>query len=304
MQIDWFLALRSSVWSFLLHLVVAGLLIFSFEFTPNQLVPPKQVNIIQAVSIDKAQIEQELKQLQDNEKKKRAKEKKRQTELEKKTADEKQKGAVAKKKRLTEERKLAALNKEKERAREKRVLEQKRITQLEKEKKDLEGKRKLEEKKKHKVEEEKKRLEEEHKKKEAELKRIEEEKKRKAEEERKRKELEQTLQNELAVEQKERETRQLSQDQITIEKYKEAIKNKIERNFNKLGLPDGLSCVLSIRMIPGGDVVEATIIKSSGDAIFDRRARNAVSVASPLPFPEEERLFKEFREITFTYKPK
>ena len=303
MQIDWFLALRSSVWSFLLHLVVAGLLIFSFEFTPNQLVPPKQVNIIQAVSIDKAQIEQELKQLQDNEKKKRAKEKKRQTELEKKTADEKQKGAVAKKKRLTEERKLAALNKEKERAREKRVLEQKRITQLEKEKKDLEGKRKLEEKKKHKVEEEKKRLEEEHKKKEAELKRIEEEKKRKAEVERKKKELEQTLQNELAEEQKEQETRQRGRDQSNIARYTDLITEKIQQNFNELGLPQGLSCVLLIRMIPGGDVAEATIVKSSGDEIFDRRAKNAVYAASPLPVPDENRLFELMRNLRITFEP-
>jgi len=303
MQTDWFLTLRSSVWSFLLHLVVAGLMIFSFEFTPNQLIPAKQVNIIQAVSVDKAQIEQELKQLKDSEKKQKAEEKKRQKDLEKKTADEMKKAQDAKKKRLAEERKLATLNKEKERAREKRVLEQKRITQLEKEKKDLEKKRKLEEVKKRKAEDEKKRLNAEHKEKEAELKRIEEEKKRKAEEEKKRNEFEQKLQNELAEEQKEQEDRQRGRDQSTIARYTDLITDKITQNFNRLGLKEGLSCVLLIRMIPGGDVAEANIAESSGDAIFDRRAENAVYAASPLPVPDETRLFDKMRVIKIIFEP-
>ena len=324
MRTDWSLTLRSSVFSFLLHAVAAGLLIFSFEFTPTPPALSRQaVNIISAVSVDRRQVEQELKQLQDSDKKKKVTEEKRQKELEKQASD-------ATEKRLVEERKLAELTKQKEQTRVKRELEQKRLTQLEQKKKELEQKTRLEEEKKSKAEEEKKRLEEENKIKQAELKqieeekkeleqktRLEEEKKSKVEEEKKRleeenkiKEVElkqieeeKKLQDELAAEQKGQEARQLSRDQAIIAKYTESIKREIQNNFNQLGLPKGLSCELLIRIIPGGDVVEATIVKSSGNAIFDRRAETAVQAASPLPVPAEDHLFEQMRELNIIFEP-
>ena len=114
MRTDWSLTLRSSVFSFLLHAVAAGLLIFSFEFTPTPPALSRQaVNIISAVSVDRRQVEQELKQLQDSDKKKKVTEEKRQKELEKQASD-------ATEKRLVEERKLAELTKQKEQTRVKR----------------------------------------------------------------------------------------------------------------------------------------------------------------------------------------
>jgi len=59
-----------------------------------------------------------------------------------------------------------------------------------------------------------------------------------------------------------------------------------------------------IRMIPGGDVAEATIVKSSGNALFDRRAESAVYAASPLPAPDENRLFIQMRDIKIEFEPK
>jgi colicin import membrane protein len=56
-------------------------------------------------------------------------------------------------------------------------------------------------------------------------------------------------------------------------------------------------------MIEGGKVVEATIAKSSGNALFDQRAENAVYLASPLPVPEEIRVFEKMRSIRFTFEP-
>ena len=88
-----------------------------------------------------------------------------------------------------------------------------------------------------------------------------------------------------------------------IQKYQILIRREVNNNFNKVGLPDGLECIILIRMLEGGKVIEASIEKSSGNVLFDRRARNAVLSASPLPVPEEVRLFKKMRTIRFTFDP-
>ena len=83
------------------------------------------------------------------------------------------------------------------------------------------------------------------------------------------------------------------------------IKRSIESNFNKVGLPQGIACVLRVRLIPGGEVVDVTIAESSGNDIFDRRAVNATQKASPLPVPDDVATFErlDLREINMTFKP-
>jgi len=56
-------------------------------------------------------------------------------------------------------------------------------------------------------------------------------------------------------------------------------------------------------MIPGGDVVEVRIDKSSGNTLFDSRAEIAVKRASPLPVPENPRIFDKMRVIRLTFAP-
>ena len=142
-------------------------------------------------------------------------------------------------------------------------------------------------------------IEAEKKKQEAEQKKKEEDK-RKAAEEKKRKEQEKALKDQLDAE---LEAEQQERDLTTIQKYQALIIRAVENNFNQLNLPDGLSCVILIRMLEGGKVVEASIVKSSGNDLFDRRAENAVYSASPLPVPEEIRLFEKMRNIRFTFEP-
>jgi len=69
------------------------------------------------------------------------------------------------------------------------------------------------------------------------------------------------------------------------------------------GLPPGLKCTLFVRVIPGGDVVEARVIQSSGNPVFDRQAETAVRKASPLPVPEEPRLLQQMREFNLVFEP-
>ncbi len=99
------------------------------------------------------------------------------------------------------------------------------------------------------------------------------------------------------------EAKQQEHDLTVIQKYQVLITREVTSNFNKLNLPDGLECVILIRMLEGGKVFEASIEISSGNDLFDRRATNAVYSASPLPVPEETRLFEKMRTIRFTFDP-
>lgn len=282
MRDSWFLTSRSFLLSLALHVIIGVVLFFSFDFTAKPITPPKpMVNIVKATAVDKSHVDQELKRLKEKEEKKKQDELKRKKELERKEKELKKKQAAEKKK---------------EQDRKKAEKEKLRLKKLEEEKK---KKAAAEKKRKEKEAAEKKKREAERKKQEAEKKKREEEKKRK-QEEAERKAREQALQEELEAEQKAvQEARDLSE----IQKYQIRIARAIENKFNRLGLEEGLSCVILIRMIAGGKVVEASIVQSSGNDLFDKRAEDAVYKSSPLPVPDETRLFEKMRNIRFTFEP-
>jgi colicin import membrane protein len=69
---------------------------------------------------------------------------------------------------------------------------------------------------------------------------------------------------------------------------------------------NGMEVELRIQLIPTGEVVSVTIIRSSGDSAFDRSAVNAVEKAGA--FPELQKLpnaefEKTFRRFTLLFKP-
>jgi colicin import membrane protein len=66
----------------------------------------------------------------------------------------------------------------------------------------------------------------------------------------------------------------------------------------------GLNCTIRVKLLPSGDVMDAAVVRSSGDRVFDRSAENAVRKASPLPVPKDRNLFtRKFRTFTFEFKP-
>ena len=280
MRTDWFQTSRSLFFSIILHIILGGILIYSFKFSAKPTPVHKPVtNIVQATSVDKKQVELELKRLKDKEEAKKAEEKKRQKKLEKKAEE-------AKKKRIAEEKKLKKLKKKKKEEKKKRIAEEKKLKKLKKEKKELEKKQKLEREKKKKEAERKRKEEEKLKAEEAERKRKEEEKKLK----------EKALQEELEAEQSEH-------DQSEISKFTNLIINAIENRFNCSTLFKGISNKILIRMSESGKVIESTIIESSGNELFDQRAEKAVYSASPLPVPTDSKLFNEMRKIRITFEP-
>ena len=117
MRTDWFQTSKSLFFSIILHIILGGILIFSFKFSAKPTPVHKPVtNIVQAISVDKKQVELELKRLKDKEEAKKAEEKKRQKKLEKKAEE-------AKKKRIAEEKKLKKLRKKKKEEKKKRIAE-------------------------------------------------------------------------------------------------------------------------------------------------------------------------------------
>ena len=82
------------------------------------------------------------------------------------------------------------------------------------------------------------------------------------------------------------------------------IQQKVQNSWRRpAGSPPGLSCVIQVKLIPGGEVVSAKVVQSSGDALFDRSVETAVLKASPLPLPDDPAMFKYFREINFRFVP-
>jgi len=292
---------RSILYSVLVHVCVAALLVISFDVPVETIHPPKpKQDIVTAVTVDEQQVEKELQRLKDKEQQQRQAEQKRQEEMQ-------QKLEQAEQKRRAEERRLVQLREKQKQEAQQRKAEQQRLAELKKKQEELEHQRRLEEQKKRQAEEERKRIEEAKRQAEEEKQRIEEER-RKAEAERKRREAEEALQKKLAEEQRQTEAeerrRQAARDQQVINEYGARIQDAIRRQFNITGLPEGLSCTLQIRTIPGGDVVGVKVVSSSGNSIFDRRAETAVNKASPLPVPDNMRVFEKMREIRIEFAPK
>ena len=286
---------RAVIYAVLMHLVLLLLLVFSLDWTPKAIKPGTNKPIqAQLVDVSKLQAIEEKKQA----KQQRLAEDKRKAEAE---VERKKKVEQDKKRKVETERKKKA---EQER---KAEVERKKKTEQEKKRKaEVERKKKVEQEKKRKAEAERKKKAEQDKKRKAETerkKKIEQEKKRKAEAERKkkaaaeaarRKEAEQALQAQLAEE----------QAQHALSQYIPHIQAKIQRNWLRPpGSSAGLSCMILVKLIPGGEVVDANVVRSSGDPLFDRSVETAVLKASPLPLPQDTAMFKHFREIQFIFIP-
>ena len=85
--------------------------------------------------------------------------------------------------------------------------------------------------------------------------------------------------------------------------YVGQIKATVERNWLRpKGLPKNLKCTVRVSQIPSGDVINVTIVKSSGNVAFDNSVIAAVRKSSPLPLPKDPSLFA--RELIFVFDPR
>lgn len=269
------ITLPSLLLSIVLHALLALLLVLNIQLIPHDIARPVQsVSIVKAVTVDSRKVDAELNRLKEIDRKKAAELKKKEEDLKSRLEDLQKKTAVAENRRKEEEKRLTEVQQKKEEQEKAREAEEEKVAELKKKQQDD-----LERKKK------------------------EETEKKKKEEEQKRKADEQALKKQMEDEQHEQDAERLRQEQGELDQYAARIQDAIRREFNTTGLPPGLSCVLEIRMIPGGEVVSVRISKSSGNEVFDQRAEVAVSKAAPLPVPDDAQLFEKMRELHLTFAP-
>lgn len=264
------------------HVILIGLLMFSFDWAPKPEIASSKPDIIKAVAVDAAKVEAELQKIRAAEDRKKDRE---QARLNKLNRDAEQ----AKKKRASEEKRIADLEKQRVVEEKKRQQEKKQLTEIRKEQAALEKKREAEQKHLTELEDRRK---------------LAEDKKRKAEAEQlKQEELERkrALAKQLEAEE---QARSDAAAVNTINEYTALIKNKVSRNWLKpAGDIKGLRCKVSVRLIPGGEVISAQVTRGSGNGVFDRSVESAVFKASPLPLPKDPAIATRMREIDFEFIP-
>jgi colicin import membrane protein len=74
----------------------------------------------------------------------------------------------------------------------------------------------------------------------------------------------------------------------------------------KANVPDTVSGApevqVRITILPGGDVLDIVIVKSSGNRVYDTAIERAIRSAQPLPVPTSPELFGQFRSLTLNIR--
>jgi colicin import membrane protein len=89
-----------------------------------------------------------------------------------------------------------------------------------------------------------------------------------------------------------------------LEGYKRKISQKI-RGY--IVLPPGISgnpeAAYSVTVVPGGEVLDVKLVKSSGVPAYDAAVERAIQAASPLPVPTDPDMFQQLRQMNFRFRP-
>ena len=267
--------------SVVFHLLLVAFFMFSADiFSEKKINPKPTVNVVKATVIDESKIKAEAEKLKNIENKKRLQEQTRLNEI--------------KKKRLAEEKRIADLKKQQELQKQKLAKQKadEAARQAKLKEKNLLAKKKAEAAEKKKQADEKKKRER--------LAREKAEKLKAAKE----KAAKEQAQREQALRELAAQEEQEIRAQEAVASYTDLIRQKVERNWiQPPGDITGLDCVVRVRLIPGGDVIDAQVIKSSGNALFDRSVERATRKAAPLPLPNDPKMFNFFRTLEFYFRP-
>jgi colicin import membrane protein len=87
--------------------------------------------------------------------------------------------------------------------------------------------------------------------------------------------------------------------------FQEQIRAKIR---NALILPKSLKgdaeVILQVSLLPNGEVVRVTLVRTSGQPLYDNAVERAIFKASPLPLPSDRQVAQQFREgLTLKFRP-
>jgi len=92
--------------------------------------------------------------------------------------------------------------------------------------------------------------------------------------------------------------------QKQLAQFMERIKQKVR---SRVVVPPGINgnpeAVYSVTLIPGGEVLEIKLVKSSGVPAYDAALERAIRAAEPLPVPTDPDLFQKLREANYKFRP-
>jgi colicin import membrane protein len=84
--------------------------------------------------------------------------------------------------------------------------------------------------------------------------------------------------------------------------FKDRIRTKIEQNTQvPPDVASGTSVVYKLVLLPSGDLLSVTLVKSSGNTAYDDAVARGIQRAAPLPLPPDSSLFSNFRELTLPF---
>jgi len=205
------------------------------------------------------------------------------------------KKAELEKRKLEEDERKAAEEQRREEAEQKRIEAEQKRTEQEKLRKEDEARRA----------EEQKRLEEQHR--VEETKREVDRKQRAEAAERERQQQEAVRKQREAEETKRRAeaAARAAQDKLVadyVARIRARVTGRVVLPPNMEGNPQA---EFGVVLIPGGEVLSATLRKSSGNSAYDGAVERAIMAAQPLPVPPDPDLFQErFRELVLKFRPK
>jgi colicin import membrane protein len=79
---------------------------------------------------------------------------------------------------------------------------------------------------------------------------------------------------------------------------------KVRRNIvMPPDVADDARAEFAVTLLPGGGVLRARLISSSGNALYDNAVERAILKSQPLPLPADATLFNRFRELKLVFRP-
>jgi colicin import membrane protein len=89
-----------------------------------------------------------------------------------------------------------------------------------------------------------------------------------------------------------------------VDEYKARISSKIHRNIvMPPDVANDARAEFLVTLLPGGAVLSARLLKSSGNVAYDSAVERAILKSQPLPLPADVALFNKFRELALVFKP-
>lgn len=285
-----------------LHSVMLVVLISSMEFvTPEHKPEPMQVEVVNAVSVDKTALAEQVKKMQQQKLAKERAEEERVAELERRAREAEQKRRSNEKDIQNLEKKQKQAEAEANAAKERQIKEAERARQLKQEvEKQEQAKRRAEEQAK-KAAEAAQKAEAEAKRKAEELKKAEAERKRKEQEAREKAEQQRMLEQQMKAEMEARNAQRQQYVMGERDKFVALIRSAIQSNLFTDPSLAGTSCKLNIKLASNGFVTQVKTL--SGHPQTCQEAERAVYKTNQMPVSEDPEVTAQLRDINLTVAP-